>query len=109
MQRVTLVERPPHEEQDTMLDILRRMTRRKVHTGLTVLGVAVGVFTLTVMGAMAEKLNPTGQGPGSREGAGATPRGGAHGWTSRCEVGRHIGAPDSCRACMAAAVSIQLA
>ncbi|HVA88620.1 MAG TPA: ABC transporter permease [Chloroflexota bacterium] len=40
-----------------MIDILRNMTRRKVRTGLTVLGIIIGVFALTVMGAMAEKMN----------------------------------------------------
>ena len=40
-----------------MIDILRNMTRRKVRTGLTVLGIVIGVFALTVMGAMAEKMN----------------------------------------------------
>lgn len=40
-----------------MLDILRNMLRRKMRTGLTVLGIVIGVFALTVMGAMAEKMN----------------------------------------------------
>jgi putative ABC transport system permease protein len=40
-----------------MIDILRNMTRRKMRTGLTVLGIVIGVFALTVMGAMAEKMN----------------------------------------------------
>ena len=40
-----------------MVDILRNMTRRKTRTGLTVLGIVIGVFALTVMGAMAEKMN----------------------------------------------------
>jgi putative ABC transport system permease protein len=40
-----------------MVDILRNMTRRKLRTGLTVLGIVIGVFALVVMGAMAEKIN----------------------------------------------------
>ena len=40
-----------------MIDILRNMTRRKARTSLTVLGIVIGVFALTVMGAMAEKMN----------------------------------------------------
>lgn len=40
-----------------MIDILRTMTRRKMRTSLTVLGIVIGVFALTVMGAMAEKMN----------------------------------------------------
>ena len=40
-----------------MIDILRNMTRRKTRTGLTVLGIMIGVLALTVMGAMAEKMN----------------------------------------------------
>lgn len=40
-----------------MLEILRNMWRRKLRTGLTVFGIVIGVFALTVMGAMAEKTN----------------------------------------------------
>jgi len=40
-----------------MIDILRNMLRRKTRTSLTVLGIVIGVFALTVMGAMAEKMN----------------------------------------------------
>jgi putative ABC transport system permease protein len=40
-----------------VIDIVRNMTRRKLRTGLTVLGIVIGVFALTVMGAMAEKMN----------------------------------------------------
>ncbi|MGH2344032.1 MAG: ABC transporter permease [Chloroflexota bacterium] len=40
-----------------MVDILRNMTRRKLRSTLTVLGIVIGVFALTVMGAMAEKMN----------------------------------------------------
>jgi putative ABC transport system permease protein len=64
-----------------MIGIIRNMLRRKVRTSLTVFGIAVGVFALTVMGAMSEgfattvdgavllfshaiQLSPARQGPG---------------------------------------------
>lgn len=37
--------------------ILRNLLRRKVRTVLTIGGIVIGVFALTVMGAMSEKLN----------------------------------------------------
>ncbi len=37
--------------------ILRNLMRRKVRTLLTIGGIVIGVFALTVMGAMSEKLN----------------------------------------------------
>ncbi len=37
--------------------ILRNLLRRKVRTLLTIGGIVIGVFALTVMGAMSEKLN----------------------------------------------------
>ncbi len=40
-----------------MSEILRNITRRKLRTFLTILGIVIGVFALTVMGALAEKLN----------------------------------------------------
>ena len=40
-----------------MEEILRNATRRKMRTGLTVLGIVVGVFALTVMGGMSEYFN----------------------------------------------------
>ncbi len=40
-----------------MLRILRNMARRKVRTGLTMFGIAIGVFALTVMGAMSENFS----------------------------------------------------
>lgn len=40
-----------------MMEILKNMFRRKVRTLLTVFGIVIGVFALTVMGAMAEKMN----------------------------------------------------
>lgn len=40
-----------------MLEILRNMARRKVRTGLTVFGIVVGIFAVTVMGSMTEYFN----------------------------------------------------
>ena len=40
-----------------MTEGLRNIGRRKLRSGLTVLGIVIGVFALTVMGALAEKLN----------------------------------------------------
>lgn len=40
-----------------MLEVLRNMWRRKLRTSLTVFGIVIGVYALTVMGAMAEKTN----------------------------------------------------
>ncbi len=40
-----------------MTEALRNIARRKLRTTLTVLGIVIGVFALTVMGALAEKLN----------------------------------------------------
>ncbi len=40
-----------------MLEIMRNLYRRRLRTGLTVLGIAVGVLAFTVMGGMAEKIN----------------------------------------------------
>src|SRR3989339_722722 len=37
--------------------ILRNLMRRKLRTVLTIGGIMIGVFALTVMGAMSEKLN----------------------------------------------------
>ena len=39
-----------------MIQIIRNMARRRVRTGLTVFGIAIGVFALTVMGAMSENF-----------------------------------------------------
>jgi len=39
-----------------MMRILRNLARRKVRTGLTMFGIAIGVFALTVMGAMSENF-----------------------------------------------------
>ncbi len=40
-----------------MLEIVKNMFRRKLRTSLTIFGIVIGVFALTVMGAMAEKMN----------------------------------------------------
>jgi len=40
-----------------MTEAIRNIGRRKLRTGLTILGIVIGVFALTVMGALAEKLN----------------------------------------------------
>jgi len=39
------------------LEILRNINRRKLRSALTVLGIVIGVFALTTMGAMAEHFN----------------------------------------------------
>jgi putative ABC transport system permease protein len=40
-----------------MFEILRNMGRRKMRTGLTVFGIVIGIFALTVMGSMSEYFN----------------------------------------------------
>jgi len=40
-----------------MIEILRNMLRRKVRTGLTIFGIVIGIFALTVMGSMSEYFN----------------------------------------------------
>ncbi|MCL7412762.1 MAG: ABC transporter permease [ANME-2 cluster archaeon] len=43
-----------------MLDIiLRNLSQRKVRTGLTVFGIALGIFAVIVMGSMSENFNQT--------------------------------------------------
>jgi len=39
------------------MKILRSIFRRKVRAGLTIFGIAIGIFALVVMGSLAEKLN----------------------------------------------------
>ena len=39
--------------------ILRNLTQRKVRTGLTVSGIALGIFAVIVMGSMSENFNQT--------------------------------------------------
>jgi putative ABC transport system permease protein len=40
-----------------MIEILRNMLRHKMRTGLTVFGIVIGIFALTVMGSMSEYFN----------------------------------------------------
>ncbi|MGB8647660.1 MAG: ABC transporter permease [Anaerolineae bacterium] len=40
-----------------MIEILRNMMRRKLRTGLTIFGIVIGIFALTVMGSMTEYFN----------------------------------------------------
>src|SRR5918999_5966317 len=40
-----------------MSEAIGNILRRPLRTGLTILGIVIGVFALTVMGALAEKLN----------------------------------------------------
>ena len=40
-----------------MLHIFRNMFRRKGRTFLTIFGIVIGIYALTVMGGMAEKMN----------------------------------------------------
>lgn len=39
------------------MEMLRNLYRRRLRTGLTVLGIAVGILAFTVMGGMAEKID----------------------------------------------------
>lgn len=40
-----------------MREIVRNMWRRKIRSTLTILGIAVGIYAFTVMGAMAARFN----------------------------------------------------
>src|SRR3989338_7774730 len=41
-----------------MLDlVVRNLTRKKMRTGLTIFGIALGIFATTVMGGMSEYMN----------------------------------------------------
>jgi putative ABC transport system permease protein len=40
-----------------MIEILRNMLRHKVRTSLTIFGIVIGIFALTVMGSMSEYFN----------------------------------------------------
>lgn len=61
-----------------MFEILRNMSRRKVRTGLTIFGIVVGIFAMTVMGSLTEYFNVLID--NARKGAGqsisVTPKGG---------------------------------
>lgn len=41
------------------MEALRNLTRRKLRTALTVFGIAIGIFALSVMGSLSEYLNST--------------------------------------------------
>lgn len=73
-----------------MIEILRNMSRRKVRTGLTVFGIVVGIFAVTVMGSMVEYFN--GLIDNAREGASeaiiVTPKGGIRASLSEADVNR---------------------
>jgi len=73
-----------------MLEILRNMSRRKVRTGLTVFGIVVGIFAVTVMGSMTEYFNAMID--NARQGAGesiiVSPKGGMRAALSQADVGR---------------------
>lgn len=73
-----------------MLEILRNMSRRKVRTGLTIFGIVVGIFAVTVMGSMTEYFNALID--NAREGAGesiiVSPKGGIRATLSIADVSR---------------------
>ncbi len=48
-----------------MTEILRNIARRRLRTSLTVLGIVIGVFALTVLGSMAEKFSLLADGAGT--------------------------------------------
>ena len=39
------------------MEIFRNLARRKLRSTLTILGIVIGIFALTTMGAMAEHFN----------------------------------------------------
>ena len=39
------------------MEIFRSLARRKLRSTLTILGIVIGIFALTTMGAMAENVN----------------------------------------------------
>src|SRR5215472_2598141 len=39
------------------MEILRNLTRRKLRSALTILGIVIGIFALTTMGALSEHFN----------------------------------------------------
>ncbi|MBI4674404.1 MAG: ABC transporter permease [Chloroflexi bacterium] len=73
-----------------MFEILRNMLRRKVRTSLTIFGIVVGIFAVTVMGSMTEYFNVLiGN---ARAAAGesiiVTPKGGVRSTLSEADQGR---------------------
>lgn len=73
-----------------MLDILRNMFRRKVRTALTVFGIVVGIFAVTVMGSMTEYFNGLidNARAGATESINVTPKGGFRATLSDADRGR---------------------
>ncbi len=73
-----------------MFEILRNMSRRKVRTALTVFGIVVGIFAVTVMGSMVEYFNVIIE--NARTSAGesiiVTPKGGLRSTLSAADRGR---------------------
>ncbi len=73
-----------------MLEILRNMARRRVRTSLTIFGIVVGIFAVTVMGSMTEYFNAMID--NARQGAGesiiVSPKGGIRATLSTADVGR---------------------
>ncbi len=66
------------------------MSRRKVRTGLTIFGIVVGIFAVTVMGSMTEYFNALID--NARQGAGeaiiVSPKGGIRATLSQADVSR---------------------
>lgn len=73
-----------------MLEILRNMSRRKVRTGLTVFGIVVGIFAVTVMGSMVEYFNVLIENARATAGEAilVTPKGGLRSTLSTADRGR---------------------
>lgn len=73
-----------------MLEILKNMARRKVRTGLTVFGIVIGIFAVTVMGSMTEYFNGLidNARAGANESIIVTPKGGFRSALSDADRGR---------------------
>lgn len=73
-----------------MFEILRNMSRRKVRTGLTVFGIVVGIFAVTVMGSMVEYFNVLIDNAinSAGEAINVTPKGGFRATLSPADQGR---------------------
>src|SRR5262249_10674009 len=46
-----------HHRLEWSMEILRNLARRKLRSSLTILGIVIGIFALTTMGALAEHFN----------------------------------------------------
>jgi putative ABC transport system permease protein len=73
-----------------MIEILRNMMRRKVRTGLTIFGIVVGIFAVTVMGSMTEYFNGLidNARAGAEESIIVTPKGGIRATLSDADARR---------------------